>query len=95
MDAPRPHFPRKNLNNRISTKDFLTRVLDAGNIASFTKEFIMKETISFISACVRFFDVLPGQSKIQFGQEIKKLTPADREEMKPELSVLPLPKGKR
>ena len=49
---------------------------------------IKKETISFISACVRFFGVLPGQSKIQFGQEIKKLTPADREEMKPELEAI-------
>ena len=46
------------------------------------------ETISFISACVRFFDVLPGQTKIQFGQEIKKLTPTDREEMKPELEAI-------
>lgn len=49
---------------------------------------IMKETISFISACVRFFGTLPDQTKIQFGMEIKKLTPKDREEMKPELEEI-------
>lgn len=48
----------------------------------------MKETISFISACVRFFGTLPDQTKIQFGTEIKKLTPKDREEMKPELEEI-------
>lgn len=43
------------------------------------------ETISFMSACVRFFGVLAGQTKLQFGQEVKKLTAKDRQDMIPEL----------
>jgi hypothetical protein len=43
------------------------------------------EQISFVSACVRFFGCLEGQSKLDLGREIKALTDADRSEMKPEL----------
>ncbi len=43
------------------------------------------EQISFVSACVRFFGCLEGQSKLDLGREIKALTDADRAEMKPEL----------
>ena len=44
------------------------------------------ETISFMSACLRFFGLLPGQTKLQFGQEVKLLTDTDRAEMAPMLS---------
>ena len=43
------------------------------------------ETISFMSAALRFFGMLPNQTKLQFGQEVKALTPADRAEMTPGL----------
>lgn len=44
------------------------------------------ETISFMQACIRFFGVREGQTKLQFGQEVKALTPEDRKEMAPELA---------
>lgn len=43
--------------------------------------------ISFMSACLQFFGPKPGQSKVQFGQEIKTLTPEDRAELKPMLEA--------
>ena len=43
--------------------------------------------ISFMSACVQFFCAKPGQSKVQFGQEVKELTPEDRKELKPMLEA--------
>lgn len=42
-------------------------------------------TISFMSACMEFFGVREGQTKLQFGQEVKALTEADRAELKPGL----------
>ena len=45
------------------------------------------ETISFISACVRFFGCKPGQSKLDLGKEVKALTEQDRKEMAPELAA--------
>lgn len=48
-----------------------------------------RESISFMSACVRFFGPAEGQTKLQFGtQEVKKLTAADRAEMTPELETI-------
>jgi hypothetical protein len=43
------------------------------------------ESISFMSACVRFFGVREGQTKLQFGKEVQALTPADRIELTPGL----------
>ena len=42
-------------------------------------------TISFVSACVRFFGKLPGQTNLDVGKEVKALTPEDRKEMIPDL----------
>ena len=42
-------------------------------------------TISFVSACVRFFGKLPGQTNLDVGKEVKALTPEDRREMIPGL----------
>ncbi len=36
---------------------------------------------SFMSACIDFFGVLPGKGKLDFGREIKALTPEDRVEI--------------
>lgn len=44
------------------------------------------ETISFVSAVVRFFGPLPGQSKLDLGKEVKALTEQDRAELKPMLA---------
>lgn len=44
------------------------------------------ETISFISACVRFFGCKPGQSKLDLGKEVKALSEQDRKEMAPQLA---------
>lgn len=43
------------------------------------------EQISFMTACVRFFGVRDGQTKLQFGKEVQLLTPADRADMIPGL----------
>lgn len=43
--------------------------------------------ISFMSACVQFFGPKPGQKALQFGQEVKQLTPEDRKELKPMLEA--------
>ena len=45
------------------------------------------ETISFMAACVRFFGTKEGQTKLQFAQEVKALTPEDRAEMTPGLEA--------
>ena len=42
-------------------------------------------TISFVSACVRFFGKLPGQTNLDVGKEVKALTPKDRADMLPGL----------
>lgn len=41
--------------------------------------------ISFVSACVRFFGKLPGQTNLDVGKEVRALTTQDRKEMTPEL----------
>ena len=41
--------------------------------------------ISFVTACVRFFGKLPGQTNLDVGKEVKALTPEDRKEMIPGL----------
>ncbi len=43
------------------------------------------EQISFMSACVRFFGVREGQTKLDFGKEVQKLTPQDRLDLIPGL----------
>lgn len=41
----------------------------------------MKE-MTFMQACRDFFGLLPGQTPLQFGAEIKKLTEEDRAEIR-------------
>ena len=36
---------------------------------------------TFLMACLDFFGCLPNQSKMEFSQELKKLTEADRAEI--------------
>lgn len=43
--------------------------------------------ITFTMACRKFFDVKPGQTLLQFAQEIKALGEQDRLELAPLLSV--------
>lgn len=38
------------------------------------------EKKTFMSACRDYFGLLPSQKPIEFGKEVKALTPADREE---------------
>lgn len=38
--------------------------------------------MKFVTACRDFFGHLPGQGLGQFAEEVKKLTPADRQEIK-------------
>lgn len=45
------------------------------------------ETISFATACKKFFGLREGQSLLQFAQEVRGLTPADRAEMAPMLGA--------
>lgn len=42
---------------------------------------------TFMAAVREFFGLKPGQTPIQFGQEIKALTPKDREDPKPGLEA--------
>lgn len=42
---------------------------------------------AFIVACKEFFGFLPGQTLMQFKEEVAQLTPADRVEMAAGLSV--------
>lgn len=44
--------------------------------------------ISFMAACKQFFGLLPGQTSLEFGQEVKKLTQEDRDEMRPQLEKI-------
>lgn len=37
--------------------------------------------MSFMAACVDFFGLKPGQSKVEFGREVKQLNEKDREEI--------------
>ena len=39
--------------------------------------------MKFVVACYQFFGKLPGQTMSQFAEELKNLTPKDREELKP------------
>lgn len=41
---------------------------------------------SFVVACKQYFGFLPGQSLMEFRDEIRKLTPEDREELASMLS---------
>jgi len=41
--------------------------------------------ITFLAACKDFFGLKPGQTAVQFLQEVKGLTDTDREELKPGL----------
>jgi hypothetical protein len=36
---------------------------------------------TFMAACRTFFGLLPGQSSMDFGREVKALTPEDRAEI--------------
>lgn len=45
------------------------------------------ESIAFASACKQFFGVRPGNTLLQFAQELKALTPQDKVEMAPLLGV--------
>lgn len=38
--------------------------------------------MTFMSACIDFFGLKDGQTKLQFGQEVKQLTEKDRAEIK-------------
>lgn len=42
----------------------------------------------FIVACKEYFGFLPGQTLLQFKDEVSQLTPADRTEMAPLLAQL-------
>jgi len=44
------------------------------------------ETMSFLAACIEFFGLFEGQSKLDFGKEIKKLTNEDRKEIADDLT---------
>ena len=44
--------------------------------------------MSFMSACRDFFGLHPGETALQFGQEIKQLTTEDRAEIKEGLEKL-------
>ena len=44
---------------------------------------------SFMVACKEFFGFLPGQTLLQFREEVAALTPADRKEIAEGLSRLP------
>ena len=49
----------------------------------------MEEKVTgFIVACKEFFGFAPGQSLLDFKNEVSQLTPADRAEMAPLLSKL-------
>ena len=39
------------------------------------------EKMSFMAACSRYFGKLPGQTLLQFRDEIAKLTPKDRADL--------------
>lgn len=42
---------------------------------------MQKKRIGFLAACLQFFGLLPGQGNIQFAQECRKLSHADRLEL--------------
>ena len=42
---------------------------------------------SFMVACKEYFGVTPGQSLMEFKKEVDQLTPTDRAELAPLLSV--------
>ena len=42
---------------------------------------------AFAAAAKEYFGFLPGQNVSSFGAELKKLTPQDREEMRPGLEA--------
>ena len=44
------------------------------------------ETVSFMIACRRFFGLQPDQKLQAFADEIRALTPKDREELRPLLA---------
>ncbi len=48
----------------------------------------MEKKMTFMSACRDFFGLLPGQTALQFGAEIKALTPEDRAEIQAGLEQL-------
>lgn len=41
------------------------------------------EKVSFMAACKNYFGLLPGQTNLDFGKEVKQLSQADRDELKP------------
>lgn len=45
----------------------------------------MSESKSFIGACKDFFGYKPGETLKEFAEEVKQLTPQDRDEIKAEL----------
>jgi hypothetical protein len=44
--------------------------------------------MGFLAACKAYFGTRSGQSAVDFAREVRELTPADRAEMAPLLSVL-------
>lgn len=40
------------------------------------------KTMTFMGACIDFFGLKSGQSKLDFGKEVKMLTETDRAEIK-------------
>lgn len=47
-----------------------------------------KPKLTFMGACRDFFGMFPGQTAMQFGAEVKKLTPEDRAEITEDLTAL-------
>jgi hypothetical protein len=55
------------------------------------KEQLMSQTekpLPFVMACKKYFGYKPGQGLKEFGEEVKELSQADREEMAPALAKL-------
>lgn len=44
--------------------------------------------MTFTKACLTYFGRLPGQTAIDFGREIKALTPKDREDLKKDFAAI-------
>lgn len=47
-----------------------------------------KRTLTFMAACREFFGQREGTTALDFGKEVKALTPDDRKEMAPQLEKL-------
>jgi hypothetical protein len=47
---------------------------------------VQMNKIKFASACMKFFGKKPGETLLQFANEVKALTPEDKAELAPMLS---------